>query len=66
MEQTDYHAVRRTPLEEIKATLQQAKITALIADGVGCKAEDKMGGCRSTKYFWMQSAGGFFHLFGIV
>jgi hypothetical protein len=41
MEHVDYYAVKRAPLEEIKARLQQAKITALIADGVLLKPEHK-------------------------
>src|SRR5260370_5682111 len=41
MEYTDYYGVKRAPLEEIRARLQEAKITGLISDGLRCKAEDK-------------------------
>jgi hypothetical protein len=40
-EYTDYYAVKRAPLEEIKAKLEQAKLTALIVDGFLCHAEDR-------------------------
>jgi hypothetical protein len=59
MEQTDYHAVRRAPLEEIKTRLQQAKITALIADGVGCKAEDKWVVVEAPSIFGCKVPGDF-------